>query len=379
MGYISDQTSPGTAFPNHDHERSADDERHDAHRHDAHNGFHEPDAASRGTALRDTTRGAQYHPRYARKQGEGLATFLGLFSVGLGLAQIAAPDAMTRLVGGRPTRRMRNTMRGLGVRELTNGLAILQQPRSPVWMWSRVAGDTLDLALLGTLYSDDRNDRGRTAAATAAVLGVTALDYLCAEQLATSSRSTPMHAEQGPAHDAGISPSMARRVARSATVNRSRQEVYAFWRNFENLPQFMRHLESVQVLDERRSQWTATAPAGSTVSWEAELLEDVPGERISWRSLPGSTIANAGTVRFQDAPGDRGTEVHVELEYRPPAGMLGAAVAMLFREEPKEQLIDDLRAFKQVLEVGEVLVSDATRRRGPHPAKPAHHNTERAR
>lgn len=323
-----------------------------------------------GRATASTQRGAQYHPRFARRQGEGLATFLGLFSVGLGLAQLTAPDAMTRLVGGRPSTRSRRTMRGLGARELTNGMAILQQPRSPAWLWSRVAGDTMDLALLGRLYTDERNDHGRTMAATAAVLGVAALDYVCAQQLGMTSRSAPRHAEPGPARDAGISPSMARRVARSITVNRGREEVYAFWRNFENLPGFMKHLEAVQVHDETRSKWTAKAPAGRTVSWEAEIIEDRPSERISWRSLPGSTITNAGTVRFEKAPGDRGTEVHVELEYLPPAGALGAMVATLFREEPREQLIDDLRAFKQVMEIGEVLVSDAIRTRGPHPAQP---------
>lgn len=315
-------------------------------------------------------RGAQYHPRFARQQGEGLATFLGLFSVGLGLAQLTAPDAMTRLVGGRPTGRTRSTMRGLGMRELTNGMAILQQPRSAAWLWSRVAGDTMDLALLGRLYADERNARNRTMAATAAVLGVAALDYVCAQQLNVSAQARPHEAEDGPARDAGIAPSTARRVARSITVNRGRSEVYAFWRNFENLPQFMKHLEAVSVHDERRSKWTARGPMGKNVSWEAEILEDVPNERISWRSLPGSTITNAGMVRFEDAPGDRGTEIHVELEYKPPAGMLGTTVALLFREEPKEQLFDDLRAFKQVMEIGEVLVSDATRERGPHPARP---------
>lgn len=329
-------------------------------------------------ATATTRRGAQYHPRYARRQGEGLATFLGLFSVGLGLAQLTAPDAMTRLVGGRPSTRSRRTMRGLGVRELTNGMAILQQPRSPAWLWSRVAGDTMDLALLGNLYADENNERGRTMAATAAVLGVAALDYVCAQQLDMTNRSAPRHVEPGPARDAGISPSMARRVARSITVNRGREEVYAFWRNFENLPRFMKHLEAVQVHDERRSRWTAKAPAGREVSWEAEILEDTPNERISWRSLPDSTITNAGTVRFEDAPGDRGTEIHVELEYLPPAGALGALVATLFREEPREQLIDDLRAFKQVLEIGEVLVSDATRARGMHPAQPASREEQRS-
>ncbi len=327
--------------------------------------------ASSTRALPHTPPGAQFHPRYARRQGEGLATFLGLFSVGLGLMQLTAPDTVTRMVGARPTDRSRRTMRGLGARELTNGMAILSRPRSPEWMWSRVVGDTMDLTLLSRVYSSNDSHRGRTIAATAAVLGVAALDYVCAQQLQMSSRTDPLPREDGPARAAGIPVATARRVSRSITVNKPRHEVYAFWRNFENLPRFMKHLEKVEVLDARRSRWTALAPAGRTVSWDAEILEDVENERIAWRSTDDATIKNAGTVRFVDAPGQRGTEIHVEMEYLPPAGTLGATVALLFREEPKEQIYDDLRAFKQVMEIGEVVVSDATRTRGMHPAQPA--------
>lgn len=321
-------------------------------------------------ALPDQPMGAQFHPRFARQQGEGLATALGLFSIGLGLAQLAAPDAVTRLVGGHPTDRSRTTMRGLGIREFSNGMAILAQPRASGWLWSRVAGDAMDLTLLSRLLADDRNNRSRTLTATAAVLGVAALDYVAARQLGLSAKVRPPVNQAGPARDAGIAASSARRVSRSVTVNRPREEVYAFWRNFENLPQFMEHLESVVVHSATHSHWTAKAPAGRTVEWEAEIIEDVPNERIVWRSLENASIRNAGAVRFLDAPGDRGTELHVELEYQPPAGMLGATVAMLFQEEPKQQVRDDLRAFKQVMEVGEVLRSDASRSRGPHPARP---------
>ena len=159
-------------------------------------------------------------------------------------------------------------------------------------------------------------------------------------------------------------------VRRSVTVDRGREEVYAFWRDFENLPRFMEHLESVRITDGDRSHWTARAPAGRTVEWDAELTEDVPGERIAWRSLPGADVPNRGVVRFVPAPADRGTEVHVELEYDPPAGRLGATVAKLFGEEPSIQVAADLRRFKQVLETGEVVRSDASIHRGMHPAQP---------
>jgi uncharacterized membrane protein len=136
--------------------------------------------------------------------------------------------------------------------------------------------------------------------------------------------------------------------------------VYRFWRDFRNLPQIMTHLESVAVLDERRSHWTAQGPAGRLVEWDAETVEDRPNERISWRSLPGSDVANSGTVRFRAAPGDRGTEVHLEMNYAPPGGELGSLVARLFGQEPSQQVQADLRKLKQVLETGEVTRSAAT-------------------
>jgi uncharacterized membrane protein len=124
------------------------------------------------------------------------------------------------------------------------------------------------------------------------------------------------------------------------------------------------------VIDDRRSRWRAKAPAGTSVEWEAELIDDRPNELIAWRSLEGSTVDNSGFVRFERAPGGRGTVVHVELRYCPPAGALGAAVAKLFGEEPRQQLYDDLRAFKQVMELGEVVKSDASIHTGMHPAQP---------
>ena len=146
----------------------------------------------------------------------------------------------------------------------------------------------------------------------------------------------------------------------SCIVNRAPEEVYSFWRNFENLPRFMRHLESVQDLGDGRSHWVVKGPAGMKVEWDATIVADVPGEVITWRSLENSDVDNAGAVRFERAPGGRGTIVKVNLEYNPVGGVLGATVAKLFGEEPEQQLDDDLRRFKQVMEIGEVVVSDAT-------------------
>lgn len=151
-------------------------------------------------------------------------------------------------------------------------------------------------------------------------------------------------------------------VRKSVTINRPAQEIYTFWRDFTNLPRFMEHLESVDVIDGTRSHWKAKAPAGTTVEWDAEIVNDVPNEVIAWRSLPEAQVANAGSVRFKDAPGNRGTEVKVELEYVPPAGVLGAAVAKLFGKAPDQEIGQELRRLKQLLEAGEVPTTEGQSR-----------------
>ena len=144
------------------------------------------------------------------------------------------------------------------------------------------------------------------------------------------------------------------KVERSVLINRPVHEVYQFWRNFENLPRFMDHLESVTVIDETRSHWVAKAPAGTRVEWDAAIHNEVENQLIAWRSLPGADINNAGSVHFvETVPGSR-TEVQVVLSYEPPAGRLGAAVAKLLGEEPSKQVEDDLRRFKQVMESSEI-------------------------
>lgn len=141
------------------------------------------------------------------------------------------------------------------------------------------------------------------------------------------------------------------RIARSVTVRRDRQEVYDFWRHLENLPRFMRHLEAVEELDERRSHWRARAPKGiASIDWDAEITEEQPGERIAWHSLPGAKVENAGQVEFREAPGGEGTEVHVEIEYRPPGG----AAARLFNPALSQMVQEDIRRCKSLLETGEV-------------------------
>jgi uncharacterized membrane protein len=144
------------------------------------------------------------------------------------------------------------------------------------------------------------------------------------------------------------------KVEKSVTINKSAEELYRFWREFSNLPRFMKHLESVQTTGDKTSHWVAKAPAGTTVEWDAEIINEREGELIAWRSLPGSEIENAGSVRFQPAPGARGTMVKVSMIYNPPAGKIGAAIAKLFGEEPALQIHEDLRRFKMLMEAGEI-------------------------
>ena len=152
-------------------------------------------------------------------------------------------------------------------------------------------------------------------------------------------------------------------VTKTITINRPIDEVYTFWRDFENLPRFMYHLEIVETTRSNRSHWVAKAPAGKSVEWDAEVTEDRPGELIAWRSVGNDNdVRNSGTVRFRKAPGGRGTEVHVDLDYDPPGGKAGGLVAKLFGEEPNIQIGDDLHRLKQVMETGEVLRSHGATR-----------------
>jgi uncharacterized membrane protein len=144
------------------------------------------------------------------------------------------------------------------------------------------------------------------------------------------------------------------RVEHSVTVNRPRAEVYRFWRNLENLPQFMKHLQSVRVADDKRSHWAACGPAGRIVEWNAEIINEIPDELIGWRSLEGSQVDNAGSVHFKDTANGRGTEVRVLLQYNPPAGVIGATLAKVWGEEPSQQIQEDLRRFKAIMEAGEI-------------------------
>jgi uncharacterized membrane protein len=141
------------------------------------------------------------------------------------------------------------------------------------------------------------------------------------------------------------------------TINRSPEELYRFWRDFQNLPRFMKHIESARETGGRRSHWVAKAPAGTTVEWDAEITEDRPNELIAWRSLEGSDVDQVGSVRFERAPGGRGSIVKVEMRYRPPTGVVGATVAKLLGRAPGRQIKDALHRFRQIMEAGEAITT----------------------
>jgi uncharacterized membrane protein len=147
------------------------------------------------------------------------------------------------------------------------------------------------------------------------------------------------------------------KVERAVTIEADRQALYDFWHDFENLPRFMEHLESVRVESPTRSHWVAKAPAGRVVEWDAEIINDVPGSLIAWKSAPNADVPNAGSVHFADAPGGRGTIVKVAMDVEPPAGKLGFVLAKLFGEDPDREVREDLRKFKQLMETGEITTS----------------------
>jgi uncharacterized membrane protein len=148
------------------------------------------------------------------------------------------------------------------------------------------------------------------------------------------------------------------KLEKSVTISRSPEELYRFWRNFENLPRFMNHLEAVHVTGEGRSHWVAKGPAGKSVEWDAEIYNEKEGEMIAWRTIGDADVASAGSVHFEPAAGGRGTVVRVVLKYDPPGGKLGALVARLFGENPEQQITEDLGRFKQLMETGEIATTE---------------------
>lgn len=153
-------------------------------------------------------------------------------------------------------------------------------------------------------------------------------------------------------------PDLAVQINKTITVYKRRDEVYSFWRYLENLPLFMKHVVEVLEIEPGKSFWKIQLPVTNTeVEWNAVMVDDIPGEKISWRSLPGSAIENSGEIFFRDAPGNQGTEVEVKLMYAPPFGVAGKAVGKLLNPLFEEIVKEDIRAFKNYVEAGEIPTS----------------------
>jgi uncharacterized membrane protein len=295
---------------------------------------------------------------------------LGWMSLGLGVAQLAAPDTVRRISGVDDSPTSRAVVPLVGARELVHAAGLLTSRRKNIWAWTRVVGDAMDLTSLGmALVHRGGRRRRRLVAVTGATVAITVLDLLTAVQASRVKRIGSVPAVRGSRKGGSME------LTATTTIRKPAPEVYAFWRDLENLPTFMAHLEQVRATGDRTSHWSAAAPFGKDVEWDAEIIDDTRGEKIAWRSSRNADVPNAGTVRFMPAPDGVSTEVHVVLVYDIPGGTVGKAVAKYFGEEPHQQLDDDLRRLKQVLETGEVVRSDGApwgkRARKEFPQRPA--------
>jgi uncharacterized membrane protein len=299
------------------------------------NAGHEPierddSFVGRGTALRRSARGT------LRNGTQRLDQALAAFSIGLGLVELLAPRRLGHLIGAGDHPAL---FRLCGLREIASGVALLSPKAARIGAMSRQAGDVMDLVLLGAAFASRDARPVRLALATTAVLGAAAVDAYAARR----------HSLTEPGATAEPVP-----VSVSIAIGSTPEKLYAFWRDVENLPRFMQHLQSVTRTGERTSHWAAKAPGGGVVEWDSEIIEERPNELIAWRTLPGSDVEHRGRVSFERLGEDRGSTVHVELVYDLPAGRIGAAIAKLAGEEPELQIRRDLRNLKQLLETGEV-------------------------
>jgi|ERR1700722_5888629 len=305
---------------------------------------HDPASSTTESRFRPT------HRHYVRRRespnldAATLAQGLGWFSIAIGAAAVLAPRTLGSLAGvGRGTGSL---MRSTGIRELANGVGILSQRNPAPWLWSRVVGDVVDLAVLATGLRPGNPGRGRAAFSFAAVAGVLALDALAASHL-TKHAGHPLVSGVAAPTDLYFETSIA--------TGKMPEECYRFWRNVENLPRFIDGLRSVQALDERRFHWVAKESSDETpLEWDCEITEDRPGAALAWRTVNGAEVPNAGSVIFEPAPHGRGTIVRLSIHYSPVDGELTAALARLLRQDPQSRVHEDLRRFKQLLESGEI-------------------------
>ncbi len=302
-------------------------------------------------------------------KAQALAMAFGGLSSGIGAWYAAAPRHFLQTIGARPTRRRIIATRLVAAQELMVGSALMADGRATRWLASRVAGDALHGAMLALTSRSSDINRTQMRATWAAWVGITAAD-IAATAAASRIEKNGVNQDEPTGSSKDAAKVADGSIRRTVTINREPHDVYEYWRNLENLPTFMKHLERVDEIDARLSHWVAKAPIG-TVDWDAEITDDRPGELIAWESTTGSQVWNTGEVEFRRATNDRGTEVHVRLEYSPPGGAFGAAIARILGEEPRNQIAGDLRRLKQVLETGEVIVSESVAEGGSRKQRPA--------
>ena len=326
-------------------------------------GWREPHLSLLEDRQRGGAGGDGRHPGETEKMARTLA-WLGL---GIGLAQVAAPEKVALLIGIADDGGTRTIMRAVGLREIASGLGILTRQKAAPWLWARVGGDVMDLALLRKAITSGSADRGRVAAAAAAVAGVAAADALCGLQL--------VREDDAPSRDATPGPERETRVTAAITVNAPAERVFASWDGFQDLPRFMRDLASVELTDARQSHWRRSLPGGLAIDWDVTINNAVPNELIEWRTGVGSGLDASGQIRFRPASGSQGTEVLFEAEIAPPGGELGHRVVGLFAGTLGTAAQNDLRRFKQLIEIGEIVASDDSVVPGPNSARPSDNET----
>ncbi len=261
-----------------------------------------------------------------------LANGLGWFSIGLGVAELVAPGQIQKLMGMRDRGGRRNVLRAYGVREIAAGVGILALPGKSGWLWTRVAGDLVDLATLGSAFGQRETRRARLTAATVAVAGVTALDVLCSAQL---SRGRPFCAST------------------TVLIARKPEEMYPFWKDLSNVTKLEPFLESARRLGADRWRWRARIRGGPVIEIDTEIVRDQPNQLIEWRSREGSPVKLRARIEFLPAPADRGTLVRASIELHGPI-MLLARRASAAGFGPELRLEQHLRRFKQLIETGEI-------------------------
>lgn len=288
---------------------------------------------------------------------------LGWFGIGRGFMRMLTRGGLARAIGVGDDRRTRSTLLALGAFELGSGLALVSRDRPAPWLWARLAGDALDVGLLVRAFASPRGRLPGLTAALGGALATAGLDLATSRELRRVERAL-LHPRRP----------RVRHIVKTVSVDRPPEELYAFWRDLQNLPRFMSSITSVEVIDDRRSRWRAKLPgkmpAGKWLEWDAEIVADTPNEQIAWRAAPGSRLPMRGEVRFVRGPGGKGAVVRVELQLGQPRGAMAGALARLVGHVREEQVARDLLRFKQVMELGEVVHSDSSLAPGRHPAQP---------